>query len=213
MAKYTGPVCKLCRREGDKLFLKGDRCYSEKCPFAKGQIRRTPVFPPGQHGSARKKLTPYSIQLREKQKAKRMYGLTEKQFKRYYLRAEKMRGVVGENMLSLIERRLDNVVFRMGMGISRAQSRQLVNHGHIQVNGKKVDIPSFLVKEGDVITVKPTKKELGFFKDLKNSKVANLPKWLSFDPETLTGKVEALPARDDIELSIKEHLIIELYSK
>ncbi|HHX49299.1 MAG TPA: 30S ribosomal protein S4 [Clostridiales bacterium] len=213
MAKYTGPVCKLCRREGDKLFLKGDRCYSEKCPFAKGQIRRTPVFPPGQHGSARKKLTPYSIQLREKQKAKRMYGLTEKQFKRYYLRAEKMRGVVGENMLSLIERRLDNVVFRMGMGFSRAQSRQLVNHGHIQVNGKKVDIPSFLVKEGDVITVKPTKKELGFFKDLKNSKVANLPKWLSFDPETLTGKVEALPARDDIELSIKEHLIIELYSK
>lgn len=213
MAKYTGPVCKLCRREGDKLFLKGERCYSDKCPFSKGQIRKTPVFPPGQHGSVRKKLTPYSVQLREKQKAKRIYGLTEKQFHRYYLKAERMRGVVGENMLALIERRLDNVVFRMGMGSSRAQSRQLVNHGHIQVNGQKVDIPSFLVKEGDIITVKPSKKELGFFKDLKEIKVANLPKWLSFNPETLTGKIEALPGRDDIELSIQEHLIIELYSK
>lgn len=213
MAKYTGPVCKLCRREGDKLFLKGDRCYSDKCPFSKAQIQKTQVSPPGQHGSARKKITPYSIQLREKQKAKRIYCLTEKQFHIYYLKAEKMSGVVGENMLSLIERRLDNVVYRMGIGMSRAQSRQLVNHGHILVNSKKVDIPSYLVKEGDVITIKDSKKEIALFKELKDAKVGNLGEWLTFDPKELTGKVVRLPERKDIAFNIQEHMIIELYSK
>lgn len=207
MAKYTGPVCKLCRREGCKLFLKGDRCYGEHCAFEK---RPTP---PGQHGAGRKKASSYSVQLREKQKTKRAYGLTEKQFHSYYLRAEKLRGVTGENMLQLIERRLDNVVYRMCIGGSRAQSRQLVNHGHITVNGQNVNIASYLVKAGDVIAVKDTKKDKTFFNDLKGAKIANLPKWLSFDSNTLSGKVEALPKREDIDLSIAEHMIIELYSK
>ena len=207
MARYTGPVCKLCRREGCKLFLKGDRCLSAACP----QERRP--TPPGQHGSGRKKATAYSLQLREKQKAKRAYGLLEKQFRMYYDRAEKMRGVTGENMLILIERRLDNVVYRMCIGASRAQSRQLVNHGHITVNGKTVNIPSYLVKEGDIIAVKETKKDKPFFVELKGAKIANLPRWLSFDTETLSGKVESLPTREDIDLTIAEHMIVELYSK
>ena len=207
MARYTGPVCKLCRREGCKLFLKGDRCLSRACP----QERRP--TPPGQHGSGRKTATAYSLQLREKQKAKRAYGLLEKQFRMYYDKAEKMRGVTGENMLILIERRLDNVVYRMCIGASRAQSRQLVNHGHITVNGKTVNIPSYLVKEGDVIAVKETKKDKPFFVELKGAKIANLPKWLSFDTETLSGKVESLPTREDIDLTIAEHMIVELYSK
>lgn len=207
MARYTGPVCKLCRREGCKLFLKGDRCLSRACP----QERRP--TPPGQHGSGRKKATAYSLQLREKQKSKRAYGLLEKQFRMYYDKAEKMRGVTGENMLILIERRLDNVVYRMCIGASRAQSRQLVNHGHITVNGQTVNIPSYLVKEGDVIAVKDTKKDKPFFVELKGAKIANLPKWLSFDTETLSGKVESLPTREDIDLTIAEHMIVELYSK
>ena len=207
MARYTGPVCKLCRREGCKLFLKGDRCLSRACP----QERRP--TPPGQHGSGRKKATAYSLQLREKQKAKRAYGLLEKQFRMYYDKAEKMRGVTGENMLILIERRLDNVVYRMCIGASRAQSRQLVNHGHITVNGQTVNIPSYLVKEGDVIAVKDTKKDKPFFVELKGAKIANLPKWLSLDTETLSGKVESLPTREDIDLTIAEHMIVELYSK
>lgn len=207
MAKYTGPVCKLCRREGCKLYLKGDRCMSANCALDKRPVA------PGQHGAARKKVTAYSVQLREKQKAKRAYGLLEKQFHMYYEMAEKMRGVTGENMLILIERRLDNVVYRMSIGSSRAQARQLVNHGHITVNGHVVDIPSYLVKAGDVIAVKENKREKTFFVELKNSKVANLPKWLVFDTETLTGKIEALPTREDVDLSIAEHMIVELYSK
>ncbi len=207
MAKYTGPVCKLCRREGCKLYLKGDRCMSANCALDKRPVA------PGQHGAARKKVTPYSVQLREKQKAKRAYGLLEKQFHMYYEMAEKMRGVTGENMLILIERRLDNVVYRMQIGASRAQARQLVNHGHITVNGHVVDIPSYLVKAGDVIAVKENKREKTFFVELKNSKVANLPKWLTFDTESLSGKIEALPTREDVDLSIAEHMIVELYSK
>ena len=207
MAKYTGPVCKLCRREGTKLFLKGDRCYGKHCA-----VELRPVAP-GQHGAARKKATPYSAQLREKQKAKRAYGLLEKQFHMYYEKAERMRGVTGENMLVLIERRLDNVVYRMCIGASRAQSRQIVNHGHITVNGKVVNIPSYQVKAGDVISVKESKQAKTFFSELKNSKIANLPKWLTFDAATLTGKIEQLPTREDIDLSIAEHMIIELYSK
>ncbi|MDR3186213.1 MAG: 30S ribosomal protein S4 [Christensenellaceae bacterium] len=207
MAKYTGPVCKLCRREGSKLFLKGDRCYGKDCAFDK-----RPVVP-GQHGAARKKATPYSVQLREKQKVKRTYGLLEKQFHIYYKIAENMRGVTGENMLILIERRLDNVIYRMGVGTSRSQSRQLVNHSHITVNGSTVNIPSYLVKAGDVIAVKDTKKEKPFFVELKEAKVSNLPKWLAFDPLTLSGQIISLPVRADIDQRISEHMIVELYSK
>ncbi|MFA5449935.1 MAG: 30S ribosomal protein S4 [Clostridia bacterium] len=207
MAKYTGPVCKLCRREGTKLFLKGDRCFSKHCSQEKHPV------PPGQHGAARKKITAYSVQLREKQKAKRAYGLLEKQFHRYYEMAEKMKGVTGEQMLILIERRLDNVAYRMCIGASRAQARQIVNHSHLTVNGKPVNIPSYLVEAGDVIAVKETKKDKPFFKELKEAKISNLPKWLTFDPATLSGQVVSLPTREDVDLSIAEHMIVELYSK
>lgn len=206
MAKYTGADCKICRREGCKLFLKGERCLTKKCSFE----RRPNV--PGVHGAARKKLTEYGLQLREKQKVKRAYGLQEKQFRGYYEKASTMRGKVGENMLSLLERRLDNVVYRMGIGASRAESRQIVNHGHITVNGKNVNIPSFLVNVDDVIAIKENKRELAMFKELKDVKVV-MPKWLEFNSTKLAGKINALPQRDDIDLNIQEHLIIELYSK
>ena len=206
MAKYTGADCKICRREGCKLFLKGERCLTKKCSFE----RRPNV--PGVHGAARKKITEYGLQLREKQKVKRAYGLQEKQFRGYYEKASTMRGKVGENMLSLLERRLDNVVYRMGIGASRKESRQIVNHGHITVNGKTVNIPSYLVKVDDVIAVKENKKELPMFKELKDVKVV-MPKWLEFNTEKLTGKINAMPQRDDIDLNIREHLIVELYSK
>ena len=206
MAKYTGADCKICRREGCKLFLKGERCLSKKCSFE----RRPNV--PGVHGAARKKLTEYGLQLREKQKVKRAYGLQEKQFRGYYEKASTMRGKVGENMLSLLERRLDNVVYRMGLGASRAECRQIVNHGHITVNGINVNIPSYLVKADDVIAIKENKRELAMFKELKDVKVV-MPKWLEFDANKLSGKINALPQRDDIDLNIQEHLIIELYSK
>lgn len=206
MAKYTGADCKLCRREGCKLFLKGERCLTSKCAFE----RRPSVS--GVHGAARKKQTEYSLQLREKQKVKRAYGLLEKQFKKYYDTANNMKGIVGENMLSLLERRLDNVVYRMGIGVSRAKARQIVNHGHIMVNGVNVNIPSYQVKVGDVITIKESKQDKEMFKELKDVKIVT-PKWLEFNPAKLTGKVVALPQRDDIDLSIQEHLIIELYSK
>jgi small subunit ribosomal protein S4 len=205
--KYTGPDCRLCRREGCKLFLKGDKCFSEKCVVAKRPTA------PGMHGTSRKKPTAYCLQLREKQKAKRIYGLTEKQFRGYYDMAEKMRGATGETMLLLLERRLDNVVYRMGIGISRAQSRQVVNHGHITVNGKNVNIPSFLVKAGDVVAIKETKQNKTFFTDLKAAKVNNRFKWLEFKPEELKGTVLALPSREDIDMTIAEHMIVELYSK
>ena len=207
MAKYTGADCRICRREGCKLFLKGERCTSTKCAME----RRPNV--PGVHGASRKKATEYSLQLREKQKVKKAYGLLEKQFRTYYEMANNQRtGIVGENMLSLLERRLDNVVYRMGIGASRKESRQIVNHGHITVNGKTVNIPSYLVKVDDVIAVKENKKELPMFKDLKDVKVV-MPKWLEFNTEKLTGKINAMPQRDDIDLNIREHLIVELYSK
>ncbi len=207
MAKYTGADCRICRREGCKLFLKGERCTSKKCAME----RRPNV--PGVHGASRKKATEYSLQLREKQKVKKAYGLLEKQFRTYYDMANNQRtGIVGENMLSLLERRLDNVVYRMGIGASRKESRQIVNHGHITVNGKTVNIPSYLVKVDDVIAVKENKKELPMFKELKDVKVV-MPKWLEFNTEKLTGKINAMPQRDDIDLNIREHLIVELYSK
>ena len=207
MAKYTDASCRLCRREGEKLFLKGDKCYSDKCVF----MSRPNV--PGQHGAQKKKQTEYATQLREKQKVKRIYGILEKQFREYYDKADRMRGVTGENMLILIERRLDNVVYRLGLGSSRAMSRQLVNHGHVTVNGKVVDIPSYLVKVGDVIAVKENKADKDMYKDIKEGKTLNIVKWLEFDNATLTGKVVAMPLREDIDLAISEHLIVELYSK
>jgi len=207
MAKYTGADCRLCRREGTKLYLKGEKCTSEKCPFNKRPN------PPGQHGAARKKATGYSIQLREKQKNKRIYGLCEKQFHGYFTMAEKMRGVTGENMLALLERRLDNVVYRIGLGSSRAMARQIVNHGLVTVNGKRVNIPSYLIKAGDVVAVKDNKQSKTMFDDIKANAPKGLPKWLTFDNEKLAATVVSLPERADIELNIEEHLIVELYSK
>lgn len=207
MSKYIGPDCRLCRREGAKLFRKGEKCYTDKCPL----IAR-PV-PPGQHGSGRKKMSDYAMQLREKQKAKRIYGIYEKQFKSYYKKAEKMRGVTGENMLILIERRLDNVIYRMGLAVSRSQARQMVSHGQFTVNGDTITIPSFLVNIDDVIAVKENKKEKMPFQDVKNGSKKIVPKWLEFDNTTLTGKVLALPEREDVDAVIAEHMIIELYSK
>ena len=206
MARITCADCKKCRREGQKLFLKGERCTSKKCA-----MERRPVAP-GQHGASRKKNSEYAVQLREKQKAKRAYGLLEKQFYSYYEEAERMKGITGENMLMLLELRLDNVVYRMGIGSSRAQSRQIVNHGHITVNGKVVDIPSYHTKAGDVIGVKEVKQDNAMLKELRGAKIV-MPKWVEFDTETFVGKVVENPKREDIDLSINEQLIVELYSK
>ena len=206
MAKYINADCRLCRREGTKLFLKGERCTSKKCAIDK----RPGV--PGMHPTTRKKPSEYLLQLREKQKVKRAYGLLEKQFRGYYEEAARMKGKTGETMLSLLERRLDNVVYRLGLGASRAQARQIVNHTHIQVNGKTVNIPSYQVKAGDVISVKEKSAKSPLFASIKESRVI-VPKWLEFEPAKLTGKVVTLPAREDIDLTIAEHLIIELYSK
>jgi small subunit ribosomal protein S4 len=207
MARYTDSVCRLCRREGCKLFLKGDRCYSQKCAVVKRPA------PPGQHGQSRKKMSNYGIQLREKQKCRRAYGVMEVQFRRYFEMAESMRGVAGENLLQLLERRLDNVVYRLGIADSRPQARQFVRHGHILINGKKVDIPSFLVKVGDVVTIRERSRDLERIKSLREEGISILPKWLALDAGNLTGTVAALPKREDIDLTLAEHLIIELYSR
>ena len=208
MARNTSADCRQCRREKCKLFLKGERCYTDKCPETKrGKI-------PGVHADSRKKVTEYGQQLREKQKTKRIYGLQEKQFHSYYEEAERMKGVTGSNMLILLEQRLDNVVYRLGIGVSRSQARQFVNHGLITVNGKRVTIPSYQVKVGDVVSIKENKREQPLFVELKGSKKpANLPQWLDFEPAELTGKVLAKPTREDIDLTIQEHMIVELYSK
>lgn len=205
MAKNTSPDCKQCRREGMKLFLKGERCLT-KCSFDK-----RPVVP-GQHGTAKKKFSEYGMQLREKQKVRRTYGLLEKQFRIYYEKATRSKEGTGWALLKMLELRLDNVVYRMGIGSSRSESRQIVNHGHITVNGKKVNIPSYQVKVGDAIQIKENKQNIEMFKALKEAKV-NTPKWLEFDPKSLTGKVLALPERDDIDMNIQEHLIVEFYSR
>ncbi len=208
MARNTTADCRQCRREKCKLFLKGERCYTDKCALVKrGKV-------PGVHADSRKKITEYGLQLREKQKTKRIYGLQEKQFHGYYEEAERQKGVTGSNMLILLEQRLDNVVYRMGIGASRSQARQFVNHGLITVNGKRVTIPSYQVSVGDVIAVKDNKKEQPLFVALKDAKkAANLPKWLDFEPSTLSGKVLAKPEREDIDMTIQEHMIVELYSK
>lgn len=208
MARYTGPNCKQCRREGCKLYLKGERCTNGKCAF---DHRSTA---PGQHGAARKKVGEYGKHLREKQKARRIYGVLEKQFRHYYDMAENMEGITGTNLLTLLERRLDNVVFRMGMAESRKEARQLVLHAHFTLNGKKVTIPSLLVKPGDVITVKESSRENAKIKALAEALASKAtPKWLDRDPEHMTAKVVSLPARDDIDFEIDEQLIVELYSK
>ena len=208
MARTIEPDCRQCRREGCKLFLKGERCTTKKCA-----MERRPVIP-GQHGNSKRRVafSEYGTQLREKQKVKRMYGILEKQFRAYYEKARKMEGATGSVMLTLIERRLDNVVYRMGIGLSRKQARQIVNHGLITVNGKRVNIPSYIVKVGDIIAIKENKQNNEQFKDLKGSKIV-MPKWVEFDTNTLSGKILALPSREDIDADIKEQLIVEVYSR
>ena len=208
MARYTGSVCRLCRREGCKLFLKGEKCYGPNCTVGK---RPTP---PGEHGQARqRKMSEYGLQLREKQKAKRAYGVLENQFHRYFEEAERQKGITGDNLLVLLERRLDNVVYRAGLGASRPMSRQLVLHGHIRVNGKKVDVPSYLVKAGDVITVREKSAESEYFKGLREGTGKVLPAWMTIDAQNLKVTVDAMPKREDIDLTIQENLIVELYSR
>lgn len=208
MARYTDAKCRLCRREGAKLYLKGDRCYTDKCAIS----RRT--YAPGQHGQSRKKMSEYGIQLREKQKVRRIYGILEKQFRGYFEIAERQKGVTGENLLRLLELRLDNVVYRMGFGESRAEARQLVRHGHFTVNGEKVNIPSYQVGLNDLVAVKPNSKSTDKFKGLaENAAAKTAPQWLSINAEMMEARVVALPVREDIDLPIEEHLIVELYSR
>ncbi|NPV30148.1 MAG: 30S ribosomal protein S4 [Firmicutes bacterium] len=208
MARYTGPVCRLCRREGIKLYLKGDRCYSDKCALD----RRN--YPPGEKAQARRKMTEYGLQLREKQRARRIYGVLERQFRRYFEIAERQKGITGENLLRLLERRLDNVVYRLGFAASRAEARQLVRHGHFTVNGRRVDIPSYLVKIGDVVAVAERSRELTRFAELAEAAAHKTPPpWLEVDVERMQGRVLGFPAREDIDIPIKEHLIVELYSR
>lgn len=206
MARYTDANCRLCRREGQKLFLKGERCYSSKCAID----RRN--YAPGQHGQSRKKISEYGLQLREKQKAKRFYGLLETQFRNLFDKAAKRKGITGENLLIMLETRLDNVVFRMGFASSRKEARQLVTHGHFTLNGNKVDIPSLEVKAGDVIRVKEKSQNSPKFKEVKEMAIS-VPSWMTVDVEKLEGKVVAIPRREDIDTPIAEHLIVELYSK
>jgi small subunit ribosomal protein S4 len=209
MARYTGPVCRLCRREGMKLFLKGERCYTEKCAIEKRNM------PPGQHGKLRKaKIVGYGLQLREKQKVKRIYGVLENQFRRYFEMADRTRGITGETLLQLLERRLDNVLYRLGLATSRAQARQLARHGHFTVNGRKVDIPSYSVKPGDVIGVRASSAENPAIQHaLEEVKGRGVPEWLSFDSGTMSGRIASLPTREQINLPVQEQLIVELYSK
>lgn len=206
--RYTGPVCRLCRREGLKLFLKGVKCYSDKCPFDKRS------YPPGQHGKKRTKLSEYGLRLREKQKCKRIYCVSEAQFVKYFEMATRMKGLTGENLIKLLERRLDNVVYRMGFAVSRRDARQLVSHGHVTVNGKVVDIPSYLVKPGDVIEIKASSKNLDRVEyAIQNSQSRVLPAWLEVDFEARRGVFKYIPERSEIQIPVNETLIVELYSK
>ena len=208
MARYTGPACKLCRREGKKLYLKGERCTSGKCALD----RRSTA--PGQHGAAKKKMGEYGVQLREKQATRRYYGVLEKQFRNYYAEAARKEGMTGENLLVLLERRLDNVVYRMGLAESHRDARQLVLHAHFTLNGKKVNIPSILVKPGDVVSVKESSRDSAKIKGLAEAlESKNAPKWLDVDKTNLQAKVVSFPAREDIDFDFNEQLIVELYSK
>ena len=208
MARYTGAVCRQCRREGLKLFLKGERCYTDKCAIE----RRN--YPPGEHGQARPKFSEYSVQLREKQKLRRIYGVLEGQFRRYFAMADRARGVTGETLLQLLERRLDNIVYRLGFATSRAEARQLVRHGHFRVNDRKVNVPSFQVKAGDVVTVRERSRKVTRIQEaLELAQRRGVPEWLDVQAETFTGVVKALPARADLTMPINEKLVVELYSK
>ena len=208
MARYTGAVCKLCRREGKKLYLKGERCYTGKCAVE----RR--AYAPGQHGQSRKKATEYGLQLRAKQQAKRYYGIQEGQFYKYFLMAERKQGVTGENLLRICESRLDNVVYLLGWANSRAEARQLVTHGHYKVNGKKVNVPSYLIKAGDEVAIADKSKESDKIKATVEANASRpVPQWLDLNAEALSGKVLALPTREQIMVPVEEHLIVELYSK
>jgi small subunit ribosomal protein S4 len=207
MARYTGPVCKLCRREGIKLFLKGERCYV-KCALDKRN------YAPGQHGQRRSKITEYGIQLREKQKVRRIYGVLERQFRKYFELADRQKGITGENLLVILERRLDNMVFRMGFGSSRTEARQLVLHKHVKVNGRKVNIPSYLTKVGDVVAIDEKFQNVETVKNnLKNQSKRGFPSWLEISEEKNSGTIKQFPTREEIALPIKEQLIVELYSK
>lgn len=206
--RYTGPVCRLCRREGEKLYLKGDKCYTDKCPVQ----RRG--YAPGQHGQSRKKLSEYGLQLRMKQRLRRVYGVSERQMENYYRSAARKRGITGEILLQTLEMRLDNIVFRLGIGASRPQARQLVMHGHIIVNGHKVDIPSYEVKAGDVIAVRESSRNLDLVKiNVEAASERALPEWLEFDIEKIEGRVLAVPTREQIDVPVEEHLVVEYYSR
>jgi small subunit ribosomal protein S4 len=208
MAKYQGPDCRLCRVEKTKLFFKGNKCLTDKCPIE----RR--AYPPGQHGRSRKRILGYAIQLREKQKLKRFYGMSEEQFHFFFERAERQKGITGENLLSMLERRLDNVVFLLGFSLSRGQARQLIGHGHFRINGRKVDIPSALVKPGDVVEFKErSAKSENMRAVVASNRSKTVPAWLEVDPGNLKGRVLALPTRQDVTLPVEEHLVVELYSK
>jgi len=209
VARYTGPVCRLCRRERMKLFLKGDRCFKEKCAIE----RRG--YPPGQHGGRRTRRTlGYGLQLREKQKVKRTYGVLESQFRDYFKQADRRKGITGENLLTMLERRLDNVVYSLGFASSRAQGRQLVRHGHVLVDGKKVTIPSYQVREGQTVAVKEVSRKNDFIRaSVETARGRGVPEWLELDAESFTGKVLRLPTREDVKLPIQEQLIVELYSR
>ncbi len=208
MARYTGAVCRQCRREGQKLFLKGERCYSDKCAISKRE------YAPGQHGQGRKKVSEYGLQLRAKQKAKRFYGVLESQFAKYYEMADRKAGMTGENLLQLLESRLDNVVYRLGFAMSRAEARQLVVHGHYTVNGRRVNIPSYLLKEGDVVAICDKSRQSDKFKAVLEACGARpVPTWLELDRDKLEAKILRMPNRDEIDLDVEETLIVELYSK
>lgn len=208
MARYRGPACRLCRREKIKLYLKGDRCYTDKCAVA-----RHP-YPPGEHGQGRQKYTEYGQQLREKQKARRIYGVLERQFRRYFKEADRRKGVTGEILLQLLESRLDNIVYRLGLARSRSEARQLVRHGHIRVNNRKVDIPSYLTRPGDLVSVREESRQLPVFKEiLESGGASGSGEWLEVDAENLSGRIIRLPRREEIDVPIEEHLIVELYSR
>lgn len=208
MARYRGSLCRLCRRENMKMFLKGTRCYTEKCTFERRK------YPPGQHGHNKGKLSDYGLQLREKQKVKRIYGIMEQQFKNYFEKATKMKGVTGENLLKLLERRLDNVVYRMGFAINRRQARQMVRHGFFMINGKKVNIPSYLVRPGDIIDITQAGRELEAIKEnLALAEQRGLPVWIEINIEEMKGKFVRLPEKEEIQLPVQEQLIVEFYSK
>ena len=208
MSRYTGPVCRLCRAEGAKLFLKGDRCYTEKCGLTKRNSK------PGQHGTRRGKMSEYGLRLREKQKLRRFYSLNETQFSTIYVKASKLAGQTGHNFLQLLERRLDNVVYRLGFGVSRSQARQLVSHGHFTVNGRKLDIPSALLKPGDVIAVAEGSREVVLLKENSEAAAARaIPAWLSFNAESMSGNVVTTPIREQIEVPVNEQLVVEFYAR